>query len=115
MLRHRHHQTRASELDFCAGPLTDAPMAQSRRLARALAALTLCPLSPYMPREDQPLEGLGMATDHVANLEKAREQFMAQNLRTARFDLPMVFPIAFSGKIGRLICNLMTETGSSRI
>src|SRR5260370_7922744 len=31
-----------------------------------------------MPREDQPLEGLGMATDYVANLEKAREQLMAQ-------------------------------------
>ncbi len=50
-------------------------MAQSRRLARALAALTLCPQSPYMPREDQ---GLGMATDYVANLERAREQLMAQ-------------------------------------
>src|SRR5256886_17449533 len=53
-------------------------MAQSRRLARALAALTLCPQSPYMQREDQPLEGLGMATDYGANLERAREQLMAQ-------------------------------------
>src|SRR6266700_8056296 len=51
------------------------------RLARALAALTLCPLPsppPYMPREDQPLEGLGMATDHVAKLEKAHDQLVAQ-------------------------------------
>jgi hypothetical protein len=42
------------------------------------AALTLCPLPPYMSTEDQPLEGLGMATDHVANLEKAHDQLVAQ-------------------------------------
>jgi hypothetical protein len=31
---------------------------------------------------------------------------MTKNLTIARFDLPMFFPMAFSGKIGQLICSL---------